>query len=220
MLRVQSHVCLILAFLLSVHNSLRGAVSGMDHTPQGAARQPQVPAGAEFGIYQIVRDYDEVELSSGLYVFPDTVDFFIWHVCIFVNAGPYSGGVFRAVLTVHPHYPAAGARPLFVFIDKPLHPLVDAATGALQLEARFPAWTAEVRTENRPAPPAGHAPCSRSSFQDRLTHVVSLAREVLNPLGEIHLPPPRLLPADTRAMRLYQEDEQEFIRQVRAVQED
>lgn len=114
-------------------------------TPHRTARPQHAPAGAEFGLYQIVRDYDEVELSSGLYVFPDTVDFFIWHICIFVNAGPYSSGVFRAVLTVHPHYPAAGARPLFVFVDKPLHPLVDAATGALQLEARFPAWTAEVR---------------------------------------------------------------------------
>ena len=43
----------------------------------------------------------------------------------------------------------------------------------------------------------------------------SLAREVLNPLGEIHLPPPRLLPADARAMRLYQVHYQEFIRKVR-----
>ena len=68
----------------------------------------------------------------------------------------------------------------------------------------------------RPAPLAGHAYLMLTlSFQDRLTHVVSLAREVLNPLGEIHQPPPRLLPADARAMRLYQEDEQEFIRQVR-----
>lgn len=105
------------------------------------------PRGAASGVghYQIVRDYDEIDLPPGLYVLPDPIDFFLWHVCIFVQSGPYSSGVFRAALIAHPHYPAAGARPLLVFIDRPYHPLVDPDTGVLQLEARFPAWTAEVR---------------------------------------------------------------------------
>jgi ubiquitin-protein ligase len=72
---------------------------------------------------QLVRDYDELELSSGLYVFPDICDPLVWHVCFFVHSGPYCG-IYRAVLSVHPTYPAAGARPVLTFIEKPFHPLV------------------------------------------------------------------------------------------------
>lgn len=118
---------------------------------QSPPRTPTRRAGDGDGpkIYQIVRDYDELELTAGLYVLPDAVDLHLWHVCIFVRSGPYAGGIFRAVLVVHPRYPAIGACPLFTFIDQPLHPLVDPATGVLQLAARFPMWGAEVRPSRR-----------------------------------------------------------------------
>lgn len=68
-------------------------------------------------------------------------------------------------------------------------------------------------SERRPAPPPPRTPF----LQDRLTHVVRLAVEVLHPAGrELLLPPPLLAPADPRALRLYQEDDgAEFWRQVR-----
>jgi ubiquitin-protein ligase len=77
------------------------------------------------GLFQIVLDYDELELSAGLYVLPDSVDLFVWHLCFFVRSGPYCGGVFRAVLTINRRYPGAGARPALTFIDKPFSPLVN-----------------------------------------------------------------------------------------------
>jgi ubiquitin-protein ligase len=73
---------------------------------------------------RFVADYDDLELCNGLYVIPDIVDLFIWHICIFVHSGPYIGGVFRAVLTAR-DYPTARTCPVFTFIEKPLHPLVD-----------------------------------------------------------------------------------------------
>jgi ubiquitin-protein ligase len=117
----------------------------------------------------IVRDYEDIRthMTAGLYVIPDTRDIRVWHGCMIVRSGRYSGGIFRFIICFHPAYPAngtafissvhvendsypqcfhaisigtAGAFPLCVFLDKPFHPLVDSVSGCLQLRAQFNLW--------------------------------------------------------------------------------
>jgi hypothetical protein len=94
----------------------------------------------------IVAEYDALRpaLGAGLYVLPDSADLRVWHGAVMGRGqqSRYAGGVFRFVIGIPPCYPADGAvsRPVVVFIDRPFHPLVDPATGALALEARFPSW--------------------------------------------------------------------------------
>lgn len=63
----------------------------------------------------------------------------VWHAVIFVQNGPFSGGVFRFDLVFPSTYPCA--TPQVFFPPTLLHPLVDPDTGRLLLSSRFPqAW--------------------------------------------------------------------------------
>ena len=123
---------------------------------------------------QILADYEEARalMAYGLWLAPDTVDLRMWHGLLAVREGRYAGGVFRFLLAAHPRYPCEGARPLVVFLERPYHPLVCPVSGALQVEARFPAWRG----------PGG------ARAADRLPLVVELVREVLT--SDLVLVPP------------------------------
>lgn len=63
----------------------------------------------------------------------------MWHGVIFVQNGPFSGGIFRFDVVFPPTYPSA--TPQVFFPPTLLHPLVDPDTGRLLLSSRFPtAW--------------------------------------------------------------------------------
>lgn len=63
----------------------------------------------------------------------------VWHGVIFVQNGPFSGGIFRFDIVFPPAYPSA--TPQVFFPPTLLHPLVDPDTGRLLLSSRFPtAW--------------------------------------------------------------------------------
>jgi len=97
-------------------------------------------------------------MVDGLFVVPDTVDLYVWHGLLAMSQGRYRGGLFRFIVCIHPTHPADNARPLVAFLDRPYHPLVDAETGALQIEARFASWRRDA---------------------DRLPLVIEFVREVL-----------------------------------------
>jgi ubiquitin-protein ligase len=134
------------------------------------------------GALQILADYEELRpmLCFGLYVIPDTIDLYIWHGLIVLRDGRYKGGKFRFILLVHPLYPADGARPVVVFLDKPYHPLVDSTSGILQLEMQFPKWVAGV---------------------DRLAPVVEYVRTVLT--SDLVMDPKRSLAYNMEALSRY-----------------
>lgn len=133
----------------------------------------------------------------GLYVLPDVLDLYIWHGLLIVREGRYAGGAFRFVICAHPLYPADGARPLIVFLDKPYHPLVDPLTGALQLEARFSTW--------RVGP-------------DRLPPAIEFVREMLTS-DTIQLPPSNAA-YNKEAWRLFNAQPDEFERRAARSAED
>ena len=63
----------------------------------------------------------------------------VWHGVIFVQDGPFSGGIFRFDIVFPLSYPTA--TPQVFFPPTLLHPLVDPDTGRLLLSSRFPgAW--------------------------------------------------------------------------------
>jgi hypothetical protein len=86
----------------------------------------------------ILAEYDSLRstVGAGLHVLPDGQDLHIWHGAVLGRGQGcrYTGGVFRFVVGIPPSYPAGGPgtlRPVVVFLDRPFHPLVDAATGVL-----------------------------------------------------------------------------------------
>lgn len=151
------------------------------------------------GALQLVSDYEEMRslMVYGLYVLPDVLDLYIWHGLLIVREGRYAGGAFRFVICAHPLYPADGARPLIVFLDKPYHPLVDPLTGALQLEARFSTW--------RMGP-------------DRLPPAIEFVREMLTS-DTIQLPPSNAA-YNKEAWRLFNAQPDEFERRAARSAED
>lgn len=151
------------------------------------------------GALQLLSDYEEMRslMVYGLYVLPDVLDLYIWHGLLIVREGRYAGGAFRFIVCAHPLYPADGARPLIVFLDKPYHPLVDALTGALQLEARFSTW--------RVGP-------------DRLPPAIEFVREMLTS-DTIQLPPSNAA-YNKEAWRLFNNQPEEFERRAARSAED
>lgn len=77
-------------------------------------------------------------LSRGLYIQLDDFDTHLWHGVIFVQSGPFSGGIFRFDIVFPPAYPSS--IPEVYFPPTLLHPLVDPDSGRLFLTSRFPVW--------------------------------------------------------------------------------
>ncbi|CDU24070.1 uncharacterized protein SPSC_02699 [Sporisorium scitamineum] len=97
----------------------------------------------EFAQRDISFQYAQLCLPSncptGIYVQLDDDDTHLWHSVIFVQNGPFSGGIFRFDIVFPPSYPSA--TPQVFFPPTLLHPLVDPDTGRLLLSSRFPgAW--------------------------------------------------------------------------------
>ena len=97
----------------------------------------------EFAQRDISFQYAQICLPSncptGIYVQLDDDDTHLWHGVIFVQHGPFSGGIFRFDIVFPPKYPSA--TPQVFFPPTLLHPLVDPDSGRLLLSSRFPlAW--------------------------------------------------------------------------------
>ncbi|SPO21040.1 uncharacterized protein UTRI_00517 [Ustilago trichophora] len=97
----------------------------------------------EFAQRDISFQYAQLCLPSncptGIYVQLDDDDTHLWHSVIFVQDGPFKGGIFRFDIVFPPTYPSA--TPQVFFPPTLLHPLVDPDTGRLLLSSRFPtAW--------------------------------------------------------------------------------
>ncbi|GAK62212.1 UBC-like protein [Moesziomyces antarcticus] len=104
---------------------------------------PSQQVRLEFAQRDISFQYAQLCLPSncpkGVYVQLDDDDTHLWHGVIFVQNGPFSGGIFRFDIVFPPAYPSA--TPQVFFPPTLLHPLVDPDTGRLLLSSRFPtAW--------------------------------------------------------------------------------
>lgn len=93
----------------------------------------------EFAQRDISLQYAQLCLPSncptGIYVQLDDDDTHLWHAVIFVQDGPFSGGIFRFDIVFPSAYPSA--MPQVFFPPTLLHPLVDPDTGRLSLNSRF-----------------------------------------------------------------------------------
>ncbi|XP_014672437.1 PREDICTED: AKT-interacting protein-like [Priapulus caudatus] len=89
--------------------------------------------------YALIAEYGLVQRRPlpGIYVIPSEQSCATWHGVAFPRAGLYRGGAYRFTLDIPAAYP--DAPPRVVFAPPPFHPLVDAATGALDVARAFAA---------------------------------------------------------------------------------
>ncbi|EPQ27373.1 uncharacterized protein PFL1_04912 [Pseudozyma flocculosa PF-1] len=96
----------------------------------------------EYGQRDISLQYAQLAYSSncprGIYVQLDDDDTHLWHAVVFLDAGPFCGGVFRFDVVFPPAYPLA--TPQVFFPPTLLHPLVEPNSGRMSLTTRFPTW--------------------------------------------------------------------------------
>ncbi|KAF4674593.1 hypothetical protein FOL47_008984 [Perkinsus chesapeaki] len=74
----------------------------------------------------------------GLYVCPDAQDLLLWHCILMLRQGHYKGAILRFVLVIPEDYPSSA--PTVQFSSRVYHPLVDEATGVLDISLAFPTW--------------------------------------------------------------------------------
>ncbi|XP_067946336.1 AKT-interacting protein-like isoform X2 [Watersipora subatra] len=102
--------------------------------------------GPYFLEYCLMAEYDLLHKQkslSGVYVIPSALTPLIWNGCMFIRQGLYQGGVYRFQLFVPDTYPDAGC-PLLIFDPPIFHPLIDPATGRLDVQRAFPKWKRHV----------------------------------------------------------------------------
>ena len=78
----------------------------------------------------------------GLFVLPSFTDIRTWFGVVFLRSGVYRDAIFKFRVDIPFNYPEDGALPSVTFASDVFHPLIDAATGKLELSGRFPTWTA------------------------------------------------------------------------------
>ncbi|XP_059163211.1 AKT-interacting protein-like isoform X2 [Physella acuta] len=95
--------------------------------------------------YSLMAEYNLLQQKKiqGVYVMPCAKTPLIWSGLIFIRQGLYLGGAFRFSLTIPDNYPD-GDCPTFVFEFPIFHPLVDPATGELDIKRAFPRWRRNI----------------------------------------------------------------------------
>lgn len=75
---------------------------------------------------------------SGVYIVPQYDNIKIWHGVLFVREGYYKDGIFKFEIHIPNEYP--NQPPKVIFVSKVFHPLIDSASGLLDLTKKFPVW--------------------------------------------------------------------------------
>ena len=75
---------------------------------------------------------------SGVYIVPQYDNIKIWHGVLFVREGYYKDGIFKFEIHIPNEYPKQP--PKVIFVSKVFHPLIDSASGLLDLTKKFPVW--------------------------------------------------------------------------------
>jgi ubiquitin-protein ligase len=80
---------------------------------------------------------------GGVYLLPSLNTPGLFLGVIFLRRGLYQNGVYKFSLSVGPTYNDVNVRPKITFLTPLLNPLVDPATGELDLTGAFPTWDPE-----------------------------------------------------------------------------
>jgi ubiquitin-protein ligase len=93
--------------------------------------------------YQIMFEYETLVhyLPKGIFVMPDIRSIHVWHGILIVNSGAYAGNVLKFTIDIPQNYPLVS--PKVFFNTQVFHPLIDSATGELNLQPKFPVWRAK-----------------------------------------------------------------------------
>merc|ERR1711948_197465 len=86
------------------------------------------------GEYERLQDL----VPSGMYVMPSFDSVLTWHGSLFVRQGLYRGGVFKFTLQLPEEYP--DEPPKLFFVSDVFHPMVESATGRVDIGGVFPEW--------------------------------------------------------------------------------
>ncbi|KAF4668843.1 a1-alpha2 repression [Perkinsus olseni] len=100
----------------------------------------KTPLGPDARTCSLLMEYRHLQDNAprGLYVCPDVQDLLIWHCVLILRQGHYKGAILKFVLRIPEDYP--NSAPTVQFSSRVYHPLVDEATGILDISLAFPTW--------------------------------------------------------------------------------
>ncbi|XP_076449606.1 AKT-interacting protein-like isoform X2 [Babylonia areolata] len=95
--------------------------------------------------YSMMAEYNQLHKQKlpGVYVMPSAKSPLVWNGVLFLRQGLYEGCALRFTLTIPDNYPD-GDCPDFVFEFPVFHPLVDPASGKVDVKRAFPKWRRNV----------------------------------------------------------------------------
>ncbi|XP_046675554.1 protein crossbronx homolog [Homalodisca vitripennis] len=140
-----------------------------------------------FQEYSLIAEYNMLvnQRLPGLYVMPSANSALVWFCVLFVRKGLYQGGIFRFNLLIPEDFPNSGC-PRVVSESSVFHPSVDPVTGEVVVASVFPEWRKDV---NR--------------LWQMLEHVVQMFCSI-DTKNAVNI----------EAARLFEDSQEEFIRQV------
>ncbi|KAF4732162.1 hypothetical protein FOZ62_030800, partial [Perkinsus olseni] len=102
--------------------------------------EQQTALGPDARTCSLLMEYRHLQDNAprGLYVCPDVQDLLIWHCVLILRQGHYKGAILKFVLRIPEDYP--NSAPTVQFSSRVYHPLVDEATGILDISLAFPTW--------------------------------------------------------------------------------
>ncbi|KAL8610321.1 hypothetical protein ACOMHN_041135 [Nucella lapillus] len=115
----------------------------------GSKQVPPVRGTSGYGPflqeYSMMAEYNQLHKQKlpGVYVMPSAKSPLVWNGVLFLRQGLYEGCALRFTLTIPDNYPD-GDCPDFVFEFPVFHPLVDPASGKLDVKQAFPKWRRNV----------------------------------------------------------------------------
>lgn len=92
--------------------------------------------------FSVLLEYERLQemVPPGMYIMPALDSLLTWHGVLFARQGLYRGGIFKFQLQLPEDYPESP--PELRFLSDMFHPMVDPASGNVDLGAFFPDWKA------------------------------------------------------------------------------
>lgn len=92
--------------------------------------------------YKLTVEYKHLKQNSpgGIYVVPSFSDLRTWYGVIFVRRGMYANGIFKFRIELPQEYNDRNAWPRVFFTTRVYSPLVEPATGELDVKSAYPDW--------------------------------------------------------------------------------
>lgn len=114
---------------------------------------------------------------GGVFVIPSADDIRVWHGVIFVRRGVYRNGIFRFTMRLPREYNDRDTWPVIHFTSSVFNPLVDPASGQLDLRVAYPLWN-----------PKNHYVVTALTFIKKIFYIKSFAEytdHVPNPNAQV-----------------------------------